>query len=110
MITKEFYLSENIYMGLHPLNRLEIRNHPYETIILHGNTETMRKIGNVIVSAFSDVVITNDAVYINDKDGEIVSWTDEEWIKDPNIVPAILHAITLYYTKGPKVLRRFIDK
>lgn len=55
------------------------------------------------------VVITSDAIYIYDDNGtEIVSWTEQEWIDDPSIVPSICNAIYIRLTEGAQGLREAI--
>lgn len=56
------------------------------------------------------IEFATDGIYINDEHGEIVSWVEDEWIEDSEVVFAIANAIQLYYVIGPEALRRRIGR
>ncbi len=56
------------------------------------------------------IAITDDAVYISDSHGEIVSWMMEEWVDDPYITFSIANAILIYLSQGPHKLRKALNK
>ena len=56
------------------------------------------------------IEFSTDGIYIHDEHGEIVSWVEDEWINDHEVVFAIANAIRLYYEEGPQALRKRIGK
>lgn len=54
--------------------------------------------------------VYEQGIIISDDQGEIVSWVDDEWIKEPEIIPSILYAMKLYYEQGPETLRSIIGR
>lgn len=46
------------------------------------------------------IIISEDGIYINDDDGEIVSWIMQEWIDDPEVVISIASAICMRLQEG----------
>ena len=51
---------------------------------------------------------TDTEIRILDSHGEIVSWTEEEWIEDPQVVFSIVNAVRLGTLHGGDYLRRKI--
>lgn len=56
------------------------------------------------------IEIVIDAIYISDEWGEIVSWTEVEWIEDPTVAVSIFSAIRMYYEQGSYALRKSIKR
>lgn len=62
-----------------------------------------------VKSDSSGIEITEDAIYLRDDKGEIVSWTQKEWEEDPSVVVSIVNAVKLYAFFGPERLRHTIE-
>jgi len=53
-----------------------------------------------------DVTFTEDYIAIVQDGDEIVGWTEEEWIEDPQVVFSIVHAIILALTNPSELLSK----
>ncbi len=51
-------------------------------------------------------IVPEDAVYITDDQGEIVTWNSAEVADDPSAFTAALHAVVLATAKGPAAVRQ----
>lgn len=56
------------------------------------------------------IEIVEDAIYIRDEYGEIVSWTEDEWIEDHTVAISIFNAMQMYYEQGSYALRKSIKR
>lgn len=55
------------------------------------------------------VTLDEDSIYITDDHGEeVVMWTEQEWVDEPNVVLSIANAIKIYYEEGADKLRSYI--
>ncbi|MEU1159193.1 hypothetical protein ABZ369_40320 [Streptomyces sp. NPDC005918] len=54
------------------------------------------------------VVLDADSIYLSDDEGEIVMWTQSEWVDDPELVLNIANAISIGYQYGAAAVRSCI--
>ena len=55
--------------------------------------------------------LSNGALYIYDTDGkEIVSWTEDEWKKDPTVVMSMCQCLITFFTQGDVGLKSNLNK
>lgn len=55
------------------------------------------------------IEFTEDSIHICDDKGEIVMWTQQEWVEDPEVVMSIVNAVRMVCTYGPSFLRKTIE-
>ena len=53
--------------------------------------------------------ITNDRVTLRDGNEEIAHWTRDEWQEYPDLILAVVNAVTIGYTQGADAVRDLLD-
>ncbi|MFD8727819.1 hypothetical protein [Streptomyces sp. NPDC059611] len=54
------------------------------------------------------ITLDADSIYLSDDVGEIVMWTQSEWVGDPSLVLTIANAIAIGYQYGATAVRNCI--
>lgn len=54
------------------------------------------------------IVFGEESIHIMDGKDEVVMWTKQEWIDDPEVVFSIANAIKIALAKGPQEVKKII--
>lgn len=75
--------------------------------IFGNHMDDYRDQTEVVPGVFVD---PGESVTIVDRDGEVVHWTADEWIEDPEAVTATVNLSILAAVKGPEAARESIEQ